>query len=97
MVMAVSALANDGQMMMPHLLRSMVDNNRQYTPARTMIGTPISAETRWRIYWLKLLEEESSDALVTGYRWQARPALPKSRPRRDTNDVTHASFVGWGR
>ena len=42
MVMAVSAVANHGEMMAPHILKAMVINGKQYeTPLRSL-GHPVS-------------------------------------------------------
>ncbi len=70
MVMAVSALANEGKMVAPHILRSMVNNGHQYDPATQIVGVPISAETaRTMTEMLAIsLEQEASSALVAGYR-----------------------------
>ena len=46
MVMSISAVANGrGEMMMPHILQSMVRDGAQYTPLAQVVGRPISAET----------------------------------------------------
>ena len=45
MMMAISALANDGQMVVPHLVRSMVDGGQQFDFHSQVAGQPISAET----------------------------------------------------
>ena len=60
MVMAINALANDGKMMAPHILRAMVENGRQYNTTPQVIGTPIKAETAKTITSMlsRSLEEE---------------------------------------
>ncbi len=99
MLMAASAIANDGQMVTPHVLRSMVDQGRQYTPSRTMAGTPISAETAHTLTEMlaNSLEKESSDALVPGYRVAGKTGTAEiGGPGGYTTSETNASFVGWG-
>jgi len=99
MVMAASALANDGQMIAPHVLRSMISKGKQFTPTPTVVGTPISANTAHTITEMLAtsLVGESSDALVEGYRVAGKTGtaeIPTSTGY--TSGETNASFVGWG-
>jgi cell division protein FtsI/penicillin-binding protein 2 len=99
MVMAVSALANEGKMVAPHILRSMVNNGHQYDPATQIVGVPISAETaRVMTEMLALsLEQEASSALVAGYRVAGKTGTAEiPTPYGYTSAATNASFVGWG-
>lgn len=99
MLMAVSALANDGQMVAPHFLRSMIDQGRQFTPTRTMVGMPISQETARTITDMLAvsLEKEASDALVPGYKVAGKTGTAEiATPSGYSTSETHASFVGWG-
>ena len=99
MVTAVSAVANDGKMMMPHVVRSVVDKGQQYNVAPQVIGNPISEKTA-RILTEMLavsLEEEASNALVDGYRVSGKTGtgeIPTELGYSTTQ--TNASFVGWG-
>jgi cell division protein FtsI/penicillin-binding protein 2 len=71
MVMAISSVANGkGEMMLPHVMRSMVRDGYQYDPTPQVIGRPISGETAQTLTELlaRSLEGESSDALIDGYR-----------------------------
>ncbi len=46
MIMAISSVANGkGEMMMPHVMRSMVRDGFQYTPTPQIVGKPISSDT----------------------------------------------------
>ncbi len=98
--MAISAVANArGEMMMPHVMRSMVRDGYQYTPAPQVVGTPISAETARHLTEMLAisLEGESSDALVEGYRVAGKTGTAEvATPTGYTSDQTNASFVGWG-
>ena len=99
MLMAVSALANDGQMVSPHLLRSMVDNGTQFTPTRTMVGMPISKDTARTLTSMlaNSLEGESSDALVPGYSVAGKTGTAEIPTLGGyESGQTNASFVGWG-
>ena len=70
MAMAISALANDGKMMAPHIVRSLINNDRQYDTSPQVVGVPVSAETARTLTEMLAvsLETESSDALIDGYR-----------------------------
>jgi cell division protein FtsI/penicillin-binding protein 2 len=100
MVMAISSAANaKGEMMMPHVMRSMVRDGFQYTPTPQVVGKPISAETARHLTELLALslEGESSDALVEGYRVAGKTGTAEvATPTGYSSDQTNASFVGWG-
>jgi cell division protein FtsI/penicillin-binding protein 2 len=81
MVMAISSVANaKGEMMMPHVMRSMVRDGFQYTPTSQVVGQPISSDALVDGY------------RVAGKTGTAEIATPKGY----TSDQTNASFVGWG-
>lgn len=99
MLMAISAVANDGQMVMPHVVRSIVRDGYQYNPAPQVIGTPISAETAHTLSEILAasLEDEASDALVAGYRVAGKTGTAEiPGPLGYDSNLTNASFVGWG-
>ncbi len=99
MLMAVSAVANEGRMVAPHILRSLVRDGYQYNPIPPMVGMPISAETASTLTNLLTasLENESSDALVTGYRVAGKTGTAEiPGPLGYESTLTNASFVGWG-
>lgn len=100
MVMAISSVANaQGEMMMPHVMRSMVREGFQYTPTPQVVGRPISAETARHLTELLALslEGESSDALVEGYRVAGKTGTAEvATPTGYSSEQTNASFVGWG-
>jgi cell division protein FtsI/penicillin-binding protein 2 len=99
MITAATALANNGNMMTPHILKSMVNNGHQYDTAPQVAGNPISPETARTITQMlaRSLVEESSDALVEGYTVAGKTgtaSIPTEYGYSDT--MTNASFVGWG-
>jgi cell division protein FtsI/penicillin-binding protein 2 len=99
MVMAISSLANDGKMMAPHIVRSLVNNGRQYNTSPQVVGLPVSVETAHTITEMlaESLETESSDALVDGYRVAGKTGTAEiPTPYGYTSNMTNASFVGWG-
>ena len=100
MLMAISAIANDGQMVAPRIVKGVVDRNRQYSTSVQVTGKPIKAETAHALTQMLAvsLEEEASDAVVPGYRVAGKtgtaeipiPGVGYSM------ELTNASFVGWG-
>jgi cell division protein FtsI/penicillin-binding protein 2 len=100
MVMAISSIANaKGEMMMPHVMRSMVREGFQYTPTPQVVGRPIQAETARHLTELlaRSLEGESSDALIEGYRVAGKTGTAEiATPTGYSSNLTNASFVGWG-
>jgi cell division protein FtsI/penicillin-binding protein 2 len=99
MLAAVSAIANDGRMVTPHILFGMVKNGHQYNTTPQYSGSPISAQTARTLSQMLAvsLEMESSQALVPGYRIAGKTGTAQI-PAAYGYDfgVTNASFVGWG-
>lgn len=99
MLMAVSAIANDGRMVTPHVLYSMVRDGHQYNVPSQYAGSPISAETAHTLTDMLALslEEESSQALLAGYRLAGKTGTAQI-PTDFGYDAFHTnvSFVGWG-
>ncbi|MCX6036847.1 MAG: penicillin-binding protein 2 [Chloroflexi bacterium] len=100
MVMAASALANDGQMVYPHVLYAQIQAGKQSNTKTQIVGTPISANTADTISEMlaNALETESSAALIPGYRIAGKTGtaqIPLSGGGYDENDI-NATFIGWG-
>jgi cell division protein FtsI/penicillin-binding protein 2 len=99
MLMGVSAIANDGQMVVPRIVRSVVDRDRQYDTTIQIAGEPISKETANTLSEMLALslEEEASVAMVPGYRVAGKTGTAEiPGPYGYTSNATNASFVGWG-
>lgn len=99
MAAAVSAVANDGKIMAPHVVRSITSKGYQKDIEQRVVSTPISAETAHTLTEMlaRSLEIESSDALVPGYRVAGKTGTAEiPTPYGYTSDLTNASFVGWG-
>ncbi|GAB4494814.1 MAG: penicillin-binding protein 2 [Anaerolineales bacterium] len=99
MIAAVAAVANDGKMPVPHVLKAVIDRGRQYDTNPQIYGAPISAETAHTLTEMLAisLEEESSAALVPGYRVAGKTGTAQiPTPNGYTLSQTNASFVGWG-
>jgi cell division protein FtsI/penicillin-binding protein 2 len=96
---AITAAANGGKIMAPHVLKAMVSNGRQYNTTPQVIANPIKPETAKTLTDMLAtsLEEESSDALVDGYRLAGKTGTAEiPTPYGYSMGVTNASFVGWG-
>jgi len=99
MVAAISALANDGKMMTPHVVRGVVDQGQQYNVSPQVINNPVSAETARAMTEMLAysLEEEASGALVEGYRVAGKTGTGQIPTELGyTSNLTNTSFVGWG-
>jgi cell division protein FtsI/penicillin-binding protein 2 len=99
LMMAASSIANQGQMVYPHVLLAQVQDGRQRFLSPQIVGTPISADTARTLSEMLAigLEAESSEALVEGYRIAGKTGtaqIPEigGYDERDIN----ASFIGWG-
>jgi cell division protein FtsI/penicillin-binding protein 2 len=99
LLMAASAIANDGKMVAPHLLKAYIQDGQQYNTASQYVGMPITAETARTLTDMLAtsLEEEASDALVEGYRVAGKTGTAEIAVNGQySSNQTNASFVGWG-
>lgn len=99
MAIAASALANQGKMMAPHVVRSVINDGYQHDIEQRVIGMPIRAKTANTLSEIlaRSLEKESSDALVTGYKLAGKTGTAEIPTQFGyTTNETNASFVGWG-
>jgi cell division protein FtsI/penicillin-binding protein 2 len=99
MIMAASAIANDGKMVAPHVLHAYIQNGQQFNTSPQIVGMPISAETAHTLTDMLAtsLEEEASDALVEGYRVAGKTGTAEIAVNGQYSSyATNASFVGWG-
>ncbi len=99
MIMAASAMANEGKMVAPHILRSYMQNGQQFDTANQVVGMPISEKTAKTLTEMLSisLEEEASDALVEGYRVAGKTGTAEIAVNGQySSNATNASFVGWG-
>lgn len=99
MLASVSAVANDGRMVTPHVLLGMVREGRQYNVPAQFAGSPISLQTSNTLSEMLAisLEDESSLALVPGYRVAGKTGTAEI-PVNGFYDIsqTNTSFIGWG-
>jgi len=100
MVKAISAIANKGEMVAPRIIHSIVDDGYRYTPPKTVVGHPVSAETAQTLTDMlqESLQNESSLALVPGYSLAGKTGTAEiyvpGQGYKST--ATNTSFVGWG-
>ncbi|MEW6400856.1 MAG: penicillin-binding protein 2 [Chloroflexota bacterium] len=99
-MMAASSIANDGRTVTPHVLSAMVRDGRQYSAPAQYAGSPISEQTANMLSEMLAisLEQESSDALVPGYRVAGKTGTAQIPTETGFYDYEHtnASFIGWG-
>jgi cell division protein FtsI/penicillin-binding protein 2 len=99
MLMAVSAIANEGRMVTPHMLYAMLRDGHQYNVPSQYAGSPILAETARTLNEMLAisLEEESSLALLPGYRLAGKTGTAQIPTDYGYDGFhTNASFIGWG-
>ena len=98
-IAAATAIANDGRMVVPHVLYAMVRDGRQYRVPAQYSGSPVSAETAHTLSQMLAisLENEFSGALVPGYRIAGKTGTAQiPGPVGYEDGATNASFLGWG-
>ena len=99
LAVASAAIANDGKLMAPHIVRAVVNNNQQFDTPPRLIGMPISFKTANTLTEMlaSSLEKEASDSLVEGYRVAGKTGTAEiPTPYGYSSSATNASFVGWG-
>ena len=99
MLVAASAIASDGRMVTPHVLYAMLRDGRQYSVPAQYAGSPISSDTAHTLTQMLAvsLEQESSEALVPGYRMAGKTGTAQIPGDFGYEyGVTNASFIGWG-
>ncbi|HDN04439.1 MAG TPA: penicillin-binding protein 2 [Chloroflexi bacterium] len=100
MVKAISAIANHGEMVAPRIVHSILDDGYRYTPPKTVVGHPITAETAQILTDMlqESLQNETSLALVPGYSLAGKTGTAEiyvpGQGYKST--ATNTSFVGWG-
>jgi len=99
-MMAATAVANNGRMVTPHILYAMVRDGNQFNVPPQYAGMPISSQTAVTLNELlaQALENQPSLALVDGYRIAGKTgtaSIPTDYGFYDLSQ-TNASFIGWG-
>ncbi len=99
MLAAISAVANQGKMVVPYVVSSVVDGGYQYNTPLQYAGMPITAETARILSEMlaRSLQNESSKSLVDGYCLAGKTGTAEIPVEGGyLPELTNASFVGWG-
>ncbi len=100
MVTAASALANDGVMMKPHIVREIRYNGEVQKIEPEAVGQPISAETARTVTEMLAtsIEVEASKAQVEDIRIAGKTGTGEIAVEGQgyVLNTTNASFIGWG-
>jgi len=99
-MMAASAVANEGTMVTPHVLYGMVRDGKQYTFPPQEAGSPISRQTAITLNEMlaNSINYEDSQASIPNYRLAGKTGTAQIPTEYGwyASDVTNASFIGWG-
>jgi len=96
---AISSVANEGELMKPHVLKAIIQDGKQYNTSPQVMSVPIKPETAKLMtnMLVESLKEESSLALVPGYSIAGKTGTAEIPVEGVYGiDLTNASFVGWG-
>jgi cell division protein FtsI/penicillin-binding protein 2 len=99
LIAAVGAVANEGVMVQPHIVRAVVGPEGAYWPKSTTLGRPISAESARTIteMLVQSVEGEARYAHVNGYEIAGKTGTAQIPTENGYDDRwTIASFIGWG-
>ncbi len=93
MLRAVSAVANEGNMVTPHILKAVINQGHHYTIDPEIAGSPISAETARTMSEMlaTIVESESYTEMSNDYGVAGKTGTGTIY---DTH-LTNTSFIGW--
>ena len=100
MLKAASAMANDGKMVTPHVVKATITNGVQVNTPVQSPGTPVKAETARTLSDMLALAMDGNEsaARVEGYRIAGKTgtaSIPGPDGQYDPT-LTNQSFLGWG-
>lgn len=99
LLVAASAVANQGAMMQPHLLEKVVDGNSVHSTRPQVLGRPISPDVANMLSNMlqTSVERETASVLVKGYKIAGKTGTAQIPiPGGYDKDKTIATFIGWG-
>lgn len=100
MVMAASALANDGNMVAPRIVKSYEYNGVQQDTSVTVVNSPISkktARTMTNMLSISMEGETYQAAVIDGYKIAGKTGTAQiAEGGRYLDNLTNTSFIGWG-
>lgn len=100
MMTALSAIANGGKIMAPHILRAYVDNGTQYDIEAHVVNKPITSEVANEVSNMlaDAITGEAKTLKIDGYRIAGKTGTAEVPLDGGGYSATktNASFVGWG-
>ena len=100
MVKAISAIANDGIMMQPHIVKAIEYEDHTEIVEPEIVGNPISAATARKVTEIltNSLEGEAETAMIPGMHIAGKTGTGEIAIEGQgyVSSLTNASFVGWG-
>ena len=99
LVTAVAAVANDGLMVQPHVVKQIVDGDKVTTAQVVKVGRPITERTAHTLtdVLVQAVEQEVKFAQVPGYRIAGKTGTAQIPIAGGYDDPwTIASFIGYG-
>ncbi|HZY45794.1 MAG TPA: penicillin-binding protein 2, partial [Anaerolineae bacterium] len=98
LIAAVAAVANDGVMVQPHVVKQIRDGDQIRTAQIVELGRPISAQTAHTVsdVLVQVVQREVSNAQVSGYRIAGKTGTAQiALPGGYDPIYTIASFIGY--
>jgi len=98
MLTAVSALANGGLMMQPHVVHQIIDGTEIYTSQPSALGRPISAETAGILteMMVSVVNDGVDEAGIAGYTIAGKTGTAQiPTPLGYENDSSIVTFIGF--
>lgn len=96
---AVGAIANQGVMVQPHVVRQVVGPRGVYWPSTTVLGHPLEPETAATLSYMlgESLKDEATQVDVEGYQLAGKTGTAQIATGHGYDPRwTVASFIGWG-
>ena len=98
MIAAVAAVANDGVLVQPHLVKKIINGTRETVAKTVQVGRPISAKTAHTLteMLVQVVDREVPFAQVPGYRVAGKTGTAQIPiPGGYDDPWTIASFIGY--
>jgi cell division protein FtsI/penicillin-binding protein 2 len=98
MIAAVAAVANDGVLVQPHVVKKIVNGTRETAAKTVQVGRPISAKTAHTLteMLVQVVDREVPFAQVPGYRLAGKTGTAQIPiPGGYDDPWTIASFIGY--
>lgn len=100
MAMTIGAIANEGKMYVPHIVKAVIIDGKRYEVEPVLAGKPISAETARMVTEMltdTLMDESYENASIHGYTFAGKTGTGQIPTEFGySNPLTNTSFVGWG-